>query len=154
MTEQLVFATRGTPVAQGSKNAFKHKHTDKIVMVETAHERLQVWRMQIYAAARKAALKAHWQQPEAARVDITFYLPRPKSHLGTGRNTGKLRPSAPRFPNVKPDGDKLTRAVYDALTQARVLKDDANVVDGEFQKRYADLDHPGAKITITKVDQT
>lgn len=147
-----MFTATGTPVMQGSKDAFQHKDTGKIVVVESAHDRLQVWRMKVYAAARKAAMNTGWQQPEAPRVDITFYLPRPKKHLGTGRNAGTLRPSAPRLPNVKPDGDKLIRAVFDALTQARVIKDDAQITDGSFKKRYADETSPGAKITITKAD--
>jgi crossover junction endodeoxyribonuclease RusA len=62
---------------------------------------------------------------EGVRVTMAFYLPRPQSL--------PKRVSA----HVKaPDLDKLTRAVFDALTGV-AFHDDAQVVDLVATKRYA-----------------
>jgi Holliday junction resolvase RusA-like endonuclease len=83
-------------------------------------------------------------------LECIFYLPRPKGHYGTGANEHRLKPSAPAFPGVKPDHDKLLRAVSDGLTQAgNVYKDDALVVDGIARKRYGSP--PRVEITIAEV---
>lgn len=64
---------------------------------------------------------------------MTFYLVRPKSV-----------PLSRVYPSVKPDGDKLERAVFDALTIARVWRDDGRCVDGHWRKRYTPhVDHRG-----------
>ena len=70
-------------------------------------------------------------------LEVTFWLPRPKSHFGTGRNAEKLKPSAPRFPTVKPDATKLLRAVEDALTGI-VWRDDAQVCVQTVTKTYGE----------------
>jgi crossover junction endodeoxyribonuclease RusA len=62
---------------------------------------------------------------EAVRVTLAFYLPRPQSL--PKRVTAHVK---------APDLDKLTRAVFDALTGV-VFHDDAQVVDLVATKRYA-----------------
>jgi Holliday junction resolvase RusA-like endonuclease len=74
-----------------------------------------------------------WRGPVHLR--IAFGLPRPKGHFGTGRNAGTVKPSAPPFPAVKPDVDKLSRAVMDAL-RGVVYADDAQVVAKVVSKHY------------------
>ncbi|MFZ1730810.1 MAG: RusA family crossover junction endodeoxyribonuclease [Bacteroidota bacterium] len=61
---------------------------------------------------------------------MLFLLPRPKSHFRSGRNAHLLRETAPRFPTSKPDADKLSRAVLEALTGV-AYKDDAQVIDND-----------------------
>lgn len=86
-------------------------------------------------------------------VDLTFYVPRPAGHHNA---RGELKPSAPDFPTTKPtqgrpggDVDKLARAVLDALTDGRLLPDDAQVVDLTARKRWSDDEHPtGCQIAI------
>jgi crossover junction endodeoxyribonuclease RusA len=52
------------------------------------------------------------------------------------------------LPYRKPDVDKLTRAVLDALTGV-LVRDDANVVELHATKRYiAPVEHPGVEITV------
>ena len=74
-------------------------------------------------------------------------MQRPKSHFGTGRNAGKLKPSAPKYPAVKPDVDKLSRAVHDALTIANVIDDDSRIVIDHNEKHYA-VEQTGASIEV------
>jgi Holliday junction resolvase RusA-like endonuclease len=70
------------------------------------------------------------------RCDVTFYLPRPKGHFGSGKNADQLKASAPTRPTGKPDRDNLDKAVCDAITAAGVWADDSQVTDGRIRKRY------------------
>lgn len=72
-------------------------------------------------------------------VRLGFVLPRPKS-------TPKRSPTPPA--TKRPDLDKLTRAVLDALTNVW-LADDSQVVHIEASKRIAEIDEtPGVHITV------
>jgi Holliday junction resolvase RusA-like endonuclease len=75
-------------------------------------------------------------------LSLTFTMPRPRSHFGTGRNAAVVRPSAPERPDVTPDLDKLVRATQDALKFGGAFKDDAQVVEywPPFGQWY-DTDH-------------
>lgn len=79
-------------------------------------------------------------------VSTTFTIPRPRKHLLKG---GDISPKAPPVPTTRPDGDKLERLVWDALTQSRVLADDSIVVDWTGRKRYGE---PGTRIRVTAID--
>ena len=108
-------------------------------MVESS-KRVPKWRRAIADAARAAMdlLPADEQRAATGAVSVTldFLLPRPKGHLGTGRNAGVLRESAPVDPLSKPDLDKLARAVLDALTGIAWV-DDAQVTDLVAAKRFS-----------------
>lgn len=82
-----------------------------------------------------------------------FVMPRPKSHYRTGRNAHLLRDSAPTAPAGKPDVDKLSRAVLDAISSTKtVWGDDAQVTDLHAIKRYTELgEKPGCHIHIREV---
>lgn len=113
----------GRPVPQGSK-----RHIGRGVMIEQSPH-VRAWRQDVTAAAKEAA-GADWTPLHGpVRVDIDFRFARPRSHYGTGRNAAVVRDSAPRWPAGRPDVDKLTRAVLDALTAAGIWRDDAQVVD-------------------------
>jgi crossover junction endodeoxyribonuclease RusA len=78
----------------------------------------------------------------AVAIDLCFVLPRPKS-----------TPKRQTPPAIKrPDLDKVTRAVLDAITGV-VLLDDAQVVDLRASKRLADIgETPGVAVTITQAE--
>ena len=147
MTE-LSFTVEGLPAPQGSKRAFNHRHTGRVVMIESAGDRLKVWRQAVTLKARSVAAQQAWESPAAVWADLVFYLPRPKSHYRTGRYAGQLKPSAPVHHVTKPDGDKLTRATFDSLTDAGVIPDDSAIVGYTTMKTYADHHPTGARITI------
>lgn len=67
---------------------------------------------------------------------MTFYMPRPKSHYGSGRNAGILKASAPKFHIVKPDEDNLSKFYKDVFT-GLVYVDDARVVGTFPWKQYS-----------------
>lgn len=86
-------------------------------------------------------------------IEIQFYLQRPERHYGTGRNRKKLKPSSPICHISEPDGDKLRRAVQDALTGI-IYKDDKQIIHGQEWKYYADGEQkPGALIKVIMFDE-
>jgi Holliday junction resolvase RusA-like endonuclease len=148
----VTFNVYGLPGPQGSKKAIpltKGKgaakvYTGKVAMVESS-AKVKPWRAAVAEAARQTV---NGVIPGPVNVAITFFLPRPKSHYGTGRNAKVLKPGAPLYPEVKPDLDKLIRATLDALTTAGVYADDSKVVDLHTSKRYADHRTGGATISV------
>jgi crossover junction endodeoxyribonuclease RusA len=84
------------------------------------------------------------------RCDLTFYLPRPKSHFGTGKNAQMLKKSAPTRPTGTPDRDNLDKAVCDAITAAGVWVDDSQVTSGTIRKRYCLEGQTGCQIYIAE----
>ncbi len=64
---------------------------------------------------------------------------RPKSHYGTGKNSGKLKPSAPKFCTNKKDFDNLAKFYTDALNGIAYI-DDKQIINATIDKQYADFD--------------
>src|ERR1700733_10793757 len=129
MTEWVI-TVYGTPAPQGSKRAFAVRGkggapTGRVAVIESSHDRVKSWRQAVVDAIEDA----DWL-PLAGPVvaQITFFKRRPKSHYRTDRNAGQLRDSAPPRPHGKPDLSKLLRATEDAITDAGLWADDAQVV--------------------------
>ena len=136
----------GIPAPQGSK-----RHVGNGIMIENS-KRVKPWRNDV----KDAALE-HYQGEVIdgpVEIEIIFMFSRPKSHYGTGKNSNKLKASAPVFVTSKGKGDieKLERATYDALSQSSggtVIRDDSLVVSNRNTKRYCVKgENPGAKIII------
>jgi len=144
----------GTPAPQGSKRAFAHKATGKIVVMEQMADKVKSWRQAVIDAAdsaRAGDLPAFKAIDGPVMLTVTFWLPRPAGHYGTGRNAGQVRNSAPRFPwgNKRNDLDKLLRSTMDALTAAGCWTDDSQVICCSAAKYYAPAGRPpGADIHI------
>ena len=141
----------GQPVPQGSKSAFISKSTGRPVVVDK-DVRLPRWRAKITSAAidRQAEimhthphLYSHLPFRGPIGIKVEFIMPRPKHHFGTGKNADVLKPSSPRYPATMPDIDKLLRAIFDALTDAQVWKDDGQVVWCQTSKHYEGPTWPG-----------
>jgi len=119
----------GTPVPQGSVDVYR----GHIVAVKPA---LREWRNKI----RASTMARHNGEPMDGplNVSLVFQLAPPKK---------------PRWwaPAVKPDADKLCRAVFDSLsttkTQKGVIVDDARIIHFDVTKTYHHT--PGVYITIT-----
>ncbi len=128
----------GEPAPQGSKRAFVRGR--RAVLVESSNK-VKPWRAAVVAAARGCKC-IHGP----VVVDICFSLPRPKAAKDRTEHA------------VKPDLDKLARAVGDALTDAHVIDDDSRIVAfGHLAKRYIGdrsphtlpaLTRPGAVIRV------
>lgn len=122
--------------AMGSKKAFVNKRTGRAVVVDDRKEKLRSFQAEMKDAMR--AVKPAEPLRGAARVQIIFWIKRPQGHFGTGRNAGVLKDSAPVFPCVTPDQDKVERAILDCMSGIWLI-DDKQVCDCRVQKRYVGL---------------
>lgn len=129
----------GKAVPQGSKNVYPDKRGG-FVLVESSARTLAVWRDQITIAAIRSARRHHWDPPPPhtpLSTMLLFRMTRPRrSTLDT--------------PTSRPDLDKLTRAVHDSLTDARIWHDDSQVVSSSQYKIWAIADQAPGLIIIVR----
>ena len=125
----------GIPVPQGSARAFNHG--GKIV-VTSDNVNLKKWRTFCAFVLRKDIPKG---MEGPVGVNLAFHFERPKSHLN---GSGSLRKGYSSSHVVKPDLDKLVRAILDAGTDATVWHDDAQVVRLTATKQYVASSGPEA----------
>jgi crossover junction endodeoxyribonuclease RusA len=120
----------GRPAPQGSK-----RHVGGGRLVESS-KAVGPWRTVVAWHAAQAFTGAPLDGP--LRISLVFVMPRP---------AGTPKKSTP--PAIKrPDLDKLTRAVFDALSGV-VWNDDSQAVELHAFKRLAQLDEqPGVNIRI------
>ena len=77
-----------------------------------------------------------------------FYIGRPKSHYGTGRNAKQLKASAPAIPTVTPDMSNCEK-FYEDCFNGVVWVDDRQVFDSHKIRLYDD--NPRVEIVIKEV---
>jgi Holliday junction resolvase RusA-like endonuclease len=98
------------------------------------------------AAVRRHYLAASGKLHEGAiRIDITFYMPIPKSRSKKDKKLmleGRIRPQG------RPDIDNLEKAVWDALN-GYAWTDDARIVESSAKKLYAE--HSCSVVTIEEL---
>lgn len=151
----LLIRVYGVPVPQGSTQAFAVRKAGKPtgqVVVTSDNRKVKPWRQAILDAVcdRQQAAGGYSDSIGPFDVSLQFFLPRPASHYGTGRNRAQLLPSAPARPFTRPDLDKLCRAVLDALTDALVWRDDSQAVSLTAAKFYAAQgERPGVEIEVS-----
>lgn len=132
----------GIPAPQGSK-----RHVGNGVMIENS-KKLGPWREAVRAETARQRNGVTFGHGTPVKVVVMFFLPRPAGHYGNGRNALTLRPSAPRMPAARPDIDKLSRAVLDALTAGGAYADDGQVAALHVAKFYADDNEPGCYVVV------
>jgi Holliday junction resolvase RusA-like endonuclease len=132
---------RGEPPTQGDH--FTDPRTGRFIDQKDA--RIRVWRRLIFTGLQTSG----WQPIEhgPVRCTLDFILPRPKEHYRTGQFANLLRKAAPLWHRSKPDLDKLTRAVLDALTKSHAIGDDAQISMLIASKRYTTGGEVGVRIT-------
>lgn len=118
----LAFFAPGRPRAKGSTRSFRHAKTGAQITLG-ANPKSKAWQGVVACAALEAGATPH---AGPVCLTVTFTFARPKSHYGTGRNSAKLKGSAPPCPTSRHIGDldKLTRALLDGLTGVAYLDDD------------------------------
>jgi len=129
---EISFLVHGLPVPQGSSRAWVIN--GKPVITSTA-KGLSTWRRLVADVAQRFAPDEPWRGPVG--IDLHFGLPKPKSAPKKRRV----------WPDKRPDLDKLTRAVLDALTYV-VWADDSQVVEIRATKDYG---APGVAIGIHRI---
>ena len=153
------FIVEGVPVPKGSHQAFpiKRGHCKTCLAGKPCNARncfggvivgtviadqqggeLDAWQQLVKVramSARNAAGQRLVQRPGAVAVSIVFVMPRPAGHwtdAGALTSVGRAQP----MDTVKPDVDKLTRAVLDGMTGV-IAEDDAQIVSAPPAKLYA-----------------
>ncbi len=122
MSRRVEFEVRGKPQPQGSTRTFMVKGR---AVTTSANPNLKDWRT-LVAFLAQDAMDGGGLLEGPVHVRAIFDLPRPKS-----------RPKKNRFPDRRPDVDKLARALLDGITNV-VFADDAQVCELHVEKRYAD----------------
>lgn len=147
----ITFTVLGRPQPAGSKRAITNRHTGRVHVIDAA-KGSRAWKQEIAGEARRALVEATEGDQLAPlltgplRVHLCFVVGRPRSHYGTGRNADKLKDSAPAFPAVRPDVDKLSRAVLDGMTGS-VYRDDGQIVSKVAVKEYGELERVTVSVT-------
>ena len=139
----------GIPVPKGSAKAYVVK--GRAIVTQDNAARQKPWASSIaYTAMQAMEFKKPTSGPVS--VSLTFYMPRPKGHYGSGRNSALVKESAPNHHITKPDLDKLIRCVLDALTGV-VWNDDSHVCQmHEIIKQYETVSRGvGVKIRVAKL---
>lgn len=162
MDKQIRFRVFGKPEPRGSKTAMPlynrrgqlitTKEGRPIINMVDTNDKSESWMKLVAATALRTMLdeeRVLFEKSVGVNLACEFILERPGGHFGKGRNAGTLKRSAPAYPIVKPDLDKLKRGTQDALSGV-VINDDNQVVsyDGT-QKRYCKIgEEPGVIITV------
>ena len=143
ITDGLRFQVYGLPQPGGSKRAFV---VGKRAMIVDANPKAKDWKTTVAQTVAE-----QYDGPlltGALELNVTFIMPRPKGHYGTGRNAGVLKTNAPKFHIVRPDSTKLLRPTEDALTGI-IWRDDAQLAI-RAMKLYGE--RPGAFIEVRRME--
>jgi len=132
-----------TPITQGTRLVYdkrlKRMGKKPIIRMLPAHDKLrkdgtrgdarkraEIWTLHVTTAFNVWQL-THKRVPgddEAIRAELVFVLPRPPSRKKA------------KYPNRKPDLDKLARCVYDCAVRAKVLGEDSRIVKQQHEKIF------------------
>ena len=130
----ISFQVHGLPVPQGSTRSWV---VNGKPVITSAAKGLSTWRRLVADVAQRYAPEEPWEGPVG--IELHFGIPKPKS-----------APKRKRvWPDKRPDLDKLTRAVLDALTYV-VYADDSQVVNIRATKDYG---APGVVVEIHRISE-
>jgi Holliday junction resolvase RusA-like endonuclease len=135
----LSFFAAGIPKAQPRVKAFVRGGHAGVYTPDGAETWKQEVRRQAVANAPESIIAG------VVRIQLDFFLPRPKVHLD---KHGVPKPKSPVWHCKKPDLDNLIKAVTDAITDTqRVWLDDSQIYQITAVKTYA-LQQSGCSVRI------
>jgi Holliday junction resolvase RusA-like endonuclease len=139
---------RGLPRPQGSLHLHPLPNGNVAARYPSG---VYAWRAQVQQAVAEFGSPPF---PGPVELRLGFELPRPLKHISAAKvghpAHGTVVASAPAWPAVYPDLDKLCRCVMDACTDAGLWGDDKQVCLLEAGKAYT-VRHPGVIITVTDI---
>ena len=126
---KLDFFVSGVPKAQPRVKAFVRGGHAGVYTPDSAESWKQAVRLQAAANAPESVMSG------VVRVELDFFLPRPKAHH---KRDGSVKSNSPVWHCKKPDLDNLIKAVTDAITDTqRVWLDDSQICEITATKTYA-----------------
>lgn len=138
LTTELIITIPGHPAPKGSLKCIGGHGGRGHVLIED-NPRTKIWRSTVAGwVTRSWPARHNADKGQPLGAEVTFTLPRPKGHYGTGRNADQLKASAPAHPvsHTTGDVDKLLRLALDALQDTPVLPDDCAVTEVLARKAY------------------
>lgn len=146
------FRVPGIARAKGSPQVVTRDHRGRALRYpRVVHDtpKLREWEKAVAGAARVAMRNREPLVGVPIELAVTVYSKRPKNHV---RDNGFLKAWAPKWVIATPDGDKMLRAIGDALNGI-VYDDDARIARYRIEKLYAAPgDNPCAVIEVTRLD--
>ena len=139
MTDSVSFTVAGIPIPQGSTRAFVVKGR---AVTTSSNKNLAQWRQRIATEAQRVADESGFYRDGkfAYTVLADFYFPRTKS---MGRKLIRH--------TVRPDLDKLQRAVGDGITGI-LIADDSEICRWSVSKEYLPPDPlQGPRVDVTVI---
>lgn len=120
----LRFTVYGEPIPQGSQKAVTPKG-GAFTRLVSDNKKLKPWRQEVALTVLALPDRPSVPWDSATGMVLDFYFVRPKS--------AKKR----KYMSVKPDVDKLCRAIFDAI-KGIVFSEDSRVCDARIRKFYAE----------------
>lgn len=136
--EEVEFWVLGEPAPKGSTKSFYIKKLGRTVTT-AGNRNTKMWEQRVATEGQRMEMERAFYTNDknvSYEVEMEFFFPRPRSI-----------PKKRTEMCVRPDLDKLERAVLDGLTDV-LIGDDARVVSIKSSKKYGSP--PGAKIKIIK----
>lgn len=111
------------------------------------------WRKLVTMYAIKHGLKIG-QIEGPLSINLCFFFERPKSHFRAGKFSKVLKDNASSYCTNRYDIDNLEKAVLDALTDSKLIKDDHFIVALNTRKYWTSqaYNQVGVDINIKRLD--
>jgi Holliday junction resolvase RusA-like endonuclease len=133
----ITFTVHGKPQQKGSKQPVVNKRKDgsSFAGMKDMNPKARGWQDAVSAAAAEA-FNGRELIRSPVKLSVVFRFTRPKSHYGTGRNSGTVKASSPQCYDQTPDLDKLVRVVADGLEHV-ILANDKQICEyGKLRKEW------------------
>lgn len=141
--EEISFFVAGTPVPKGSMRSLINPKTMRAVTFGVKKD-IRVWQDTVSTLVYSVAPAHPWPGPIG--LQAIFHVPRKANHF---RKNGTLKPNAPTWCFVRPDGDKYLRCLKDALSRI-VYIDDGQVALTDLRKIYSST--PGVAVRVWRLE--
>ena len=158
LTTELVITIPGHPAPKGSLRCIGGRGGKGHVLIEDNKNTSQ-WRSTVAGwITRRWPAHQNADPGQPLGAEVTFTLPRPRGHYGTGRNADLIKDSAPEWPvsHATGDVDKLLRLILDALQDTPLVPDDCAILEVTARKTFVygpshvpdSLNYPGVVVRL------
>lgn len=142
-SDVIQFRVYGIPKTKGSTKGFpiRKKNGNIRVIITNMCKDEKPWALEVGRIARENKRSSLWEGP--VRLSLVFYLPKP-AYVKKAEARGEIC-----YADKRPDLDKLTRSVKDAI-KGIIYIDDSQVIQSICQKQYDNL--PGVLVELCRVN--